>query len=157
MVATVTQRGFSKSCTLPKTGEIEKVIALIIGGGDGAPPDVTLSDYQTVCRAYDKQQDLARAVSVVVEYTCSGHASCPAGRVLEQIESECIAGQWTNSVLGSTAGVHSPTIDHEATLTTTTREDCSFCLSPYLASHRSLTTDIITHCVGESVHDTLSA
>ncbi|CAI8036485.1 CUB and sushi domain-containing protein 3, partial [Geodia barretti] len=83
--------------------------------------------------------------SVVVHYTCSGHNSCPPGTAVEQIESGCESGRWSNRVEGSTSFTRSQTT--EASLSTTAREDCSACLSPELASELGITTDSVTHCV----------
>ena len=142
----VLQGGYSQDCTPPTAADLENVLKTIIGGANStAVPVVT--DFQTVCRAYSKQKDLLRAVSVVVEYKCSGHENCPEGMVLEQIESECVNERWSSSVLGNNEGIRSTTT--EASLTTPTRENCSLCLSPELANQMITTTiDVVTHCVG---------
>ena len=122
---------------------------IIIGGVDSSAstPSIMLSAFKVVCRVHGEQRDLLRAVSVVVEYSCSSNSNCPAATALEQIESECIRGQWSSSALGGTANIRS--INPEANLKTNTRDDCSHCLSPQLASDFSLTTDSVTHCRGE--------
>ena len=58
--------------------------------------------FHPVCLAFDNVQDHYRAVSVLVEYTCTGNPSCPSGTAVEQIESECSNGDWSNVVQGST-------------------------------------------------------
>ena len=148
-VVTAIERSASQDCVPPSTTDLEIVLGLIIGGVDSAvTPNITLSDFKIVCRVHGEQRDLLRAVSVVVEYTCSSHANCPAATALEQIESECINGQWSSNELGSPANIRST--NPEANLATVTKGDCSHCISPQLASKFSLTTDNITHCRGES-------
>ena len=79
------------------------------------------------CLAFGYQKDLYRAVSVVVEYTCSGNSNCPVGSVMEQIESECEDGDWclVSSVQGSVEDTRSQS--PLADFSTEMREDCSFC------------------------------
>ncbi|CAI8041021.1 Sushi, von Willebrand factor type A, EGF and pentraxin domain-containing protein 1, partial [Geodia barretti] len=79
---------------------------------------------------------------------CTDHFNCQRGNgnVVEQIESGCESGQWSNRVEGSTEPtliVHKPL----SSLSTTAREDCSACVSPELASELGITTDSVTHCV----------
>ena len=141
--------GFSQDCTPPETKDLKILLEDIIGGGNSAAtPNITLADFKVVCRSYGKQQDLLRAVSVVIEYICSGHDNCPvAAPALEQIDFECIRGQWSNSVLGMTANTRST--NPEASFTTTSREDCAQCIAPELAKKFSFITDSITHCRGQ--------
>ena len=139
------------SCPSPTNAELEEVIGLIILAGDNAAaPDVELIDYEIVCSAFGEQEGLLRQVSVVVEYTCTGHGNCLSGTVIEQIESQCNGGSWSNNVGGSTDDVllESPT----ATLTTPGRDDCAFCLSPDKAESVELNAPVPddgTHCVGQ--------
>ena len=139
-------------CPEPQVTDIETVIADIIVAGDAsAPPDITLLNSNVVCRAFGEQQGLLRGVSVVVEYTCTGHSDCQTDTVLEQIESGCPSGNWTNSVGGTTATnfIRSP-LDGSS-LSTTAREDCSRCFSTQLANDAGVSTDPVTHCVGEYI------
>ncbi|CAI8036469.1 Sushi, von Willebrand factor type A, EGF and pentraxin domain-containing protein 1 [Geodia barretti] len=133
-------------CSYPSSTELESVIAAIIASGDAAAePTITLLDFNPVCRSFTDRQDLLRGVSVVVQYTCSGHSNCRSGTVVEQIESGCERGKWSIRVEGSTSFTRSEST--EASLSTTAREDCSACVSPELASSLGVTTDSVTHCV----------
>ena len=140
-------------CMSPTTSDLQSVISAIITAGDVvAPPQITLLNFAVVCRAFAQQQDFLRSVSVVVEYTCTGHPNCPSGAIVEQIESGCEGGSWSNTVEGSSDPTEIRTQSPEATLSTTaSREDCSLCLSTQLAENLGLgiTTDPVTHCIGE--------
>ena len=136
-----------QECSFPTNDDLEQVIANIIQTGDSSTPDVNVTRFHPVCLAFGVQQDHYRTVSVVVEYTCSGNANCPSGTAVEQIESECDSGIWSNIVLGSVLDTRS--VPPDASFTTTTRKDCSFCLSPELASSIGVTTNNVTHCIGE--------
>ena len=154
VVATVAGICSCQRCTLPTNGDLEDVIAEIIGSDDSSStPNVTvMSSPHPVCLAFDDVQDRYRAVSVLVEYTCNGNPSCPSGTVVEQIESQCDSGVWSNIVQGSTEFSRSPT--PEASFSTSTRQDCVFCVSPdlNLEAGLSFSPDSVTHCVGESLN-----
>ena len=142
-----------ESCTLPTTEDLEDVIADIIEADDSSStPTVNVMSFHPVCLAFDDVQDRYRAVSVLVEYRCTGNPSCPSGTVVEQIESECSNGVWSNTVQGSPEFTRSPT--PEANFSTSTRQDCAFCVSPELVKEAplSLSPDNVTHCVGESLN-----
>jgi hypothetical protein len=153
LVAVVVGSGYSQFCTIPTEESLKRdleqdVIPLIIQAGDAsAAPTVNVSRLRIVCLRFYEQQDLLRGLSVVVQYNCTGHFNCPSGTVVEQIESGCEGGQWSNRVEGSTSFTRSQTT--EASLSTTAREDCSACVSPELASTLGVTTDTVTHCVGK--------
>ena len=138
-------------CASPTHSGLESVIASIIQGEDtsGTAAVIELMDFQVVCRAFSARQGFLRAVSVVVQYSCSGNANCPSGTVTEQIETECEDGRWDNSVNGIRDHIRSMTT--EASLTTATRDDCIVCISPEIneAEDFRLDTDSVTHCVGE--------
>ena len=137
-----------QDCSFPTNDDLEEVISEIIATGDSsADVVINVMRFHPVCLAFGAQQDRYRLVSVVVEYTCSGHDDCPSGTAVEQIESECNSGEWSNTVQGSVLDTRS--VPPDANFTTTTREDCSFCLSPELASSIGPTTDSVTHCVGK--------
>ena len=133
-----------QKCTLPTNEELQVVIADIIDGS--STPTVDVMSFHPVCLAFDDVQDRYRAVSVVVNYTCTDNPSCPSGNVVEQIESECDNGVWSNVVRGSTHSTRSQTT--EATFSTSTREGCSLCVSTELGDFLFLITDSVTHCVG---------
>ena len=144
-----------QDCSFPTNDDLEEVIANVIRSGDSpTPPTVTVARFHPVCLAFGAQQDRYRLVSVVVEYTCSGNTNCLSGTAVEQIESECDSGVWSNTVQGSTENTRS--VPPDASFNTTTREDCSFCLTAELANNIiSVTTNNVTHCVGECITDYL--
>ena len=142
-------------CPSPTRSQLENVIGPIIEAGDTSETAVVeLIDFHIVCRAFTRQQDRLRYVSVVVQYSCTGHVNCPSGTVTEQIEAACFGDeQWTlYDVETSYDNIRSTTT--EANLTTTTRYDCVVCLSPELiqadSQFSTYITDHVTHCVGES-------
>ena len=151
LVAVVVGTGYSQDdCSPPGRSDLESVITAIILTGDSAePPQIILSNFNVVCRAFSQQQDLLRVVSVVVEYTCTGHSNCQSGTVVEQIESGCQSGSWSNIVFGSSEPSEIVSVPNGATFSTTARDDCSLCLSTQLATGQGIPTDTVTHCVGE--------
>ena len=147
-------------CAFPTNGDIETVIAGIIQAGDSPDaPDINVVSFRPLCLAFGVERDRYRGVSVLVEYTCTGNPNCPSGTPLEQIESECgtLNGVWSASVQNTFENTRrtNPT----ATLSTNTREDCSFCLSPTLATRISLMHPIFPddehHCIRELLHGLL--
>ena len=154
IVAAVALISSCQECLFPTHGDLENVIEAIIATGENpAAPTVTVLGFQEVCLAFGVERDRYRGVSVVVRYTCTGTAKCPQGTVEEQIESGCVNGAWSNIVEGSTDNTRSE--NNEANFSTTTREDCSFCVSAELAPSYSLITDNVTHCVGELITSVL--
>ena len=150
VVATVVGICSCHNCTLPTNTDLEVVIRDIIEVNDSSStPTVNVIGFHPVCLAFDDVQDHYRAVSVVVAYNCSGNTGCPPGTAVEQIESECDNGEWSNVVQGNTDFTRSQTT--EASFSTSTRQDCALCVSPELGDVLSLTTDSVTHCVGEYV------
>ena len=148
VVATVVGICSCQKCILPTNGDLEDVIRNIIQNDDNSStPTVYVMSFHPVCLAFDDVQDHYRAVSVLVEYRCTNNSNCPSGTVVEQIESECDNGVWSNVVLGSTE--HTRSQPTEASFSTSTRENCSLCVSPELGVNTFLTTDNVTHCVGE--------
>ena len=143
--------GNCQDCSYPTNDDVEGVIRKIITSSQESPanPSVNINQFHVICLAFGYQKDLYRAVSVVVEYTCSGNSNCPVGSVVEQIESECDDGDWSlvSSVQGSIEDTRSQS--PLADFSTEMREDCSFCLSPELAGRVSLITDLNTHCIGK--------
>ena len=150
-LAVVVGIGYCQPCSPPTVSDLETVIAAIIQTGDASTvPNITIADFEVVCRAFSQKQDLLRGVSVVVQYTCSGHGNCPMGTATEQIESGCsTTGSWTNNVAGVTDPTHLRTTNPIATLSTPARDDCHSCFSQILAADFDFTTDNVTHCVGE--------
>ena len=123
------------------------IIDIFRADDSSSTPNINVMHIHPVCLAFNDVQDRYHAVSVLVEYTCFGHNSCPSGTAVEQIESECDNGVWSNAVQGSPEYTRSQTT--EANFSTFTREDCAFCVSPELGDVLSLTTDSVTHCLGE--------
>ena len=138
-----------RDCAFPTNDNVESVISLIISRADSpTTPAVTVLEFRPLCLAHSQQRNRYRFFSVLVRYTCEGtNANCPSGTALEQIESQCKNGEWSNNVQGSVENTRRT--DPTATLSTTTREDCRFCVSTDLAGTLSLTTDDVTHCAGE--------
>ena len=136
-----------QDCTYPTNDDLKDVIKLKSEYRDNSTaPTIDVITFHPVCLAFSEKQGFYRSVSVVVQYTCSGHANCPSTDAEEQIESDCINGRWSKNVLYFSLNTSS--IATLANFSTTTREDCAFCLSPELANRFSLATDTVTHCVG---------
>ena len=148
LVAAVAGMCSCQDCALPTNHDLEVVIEGILTSGDSpTPPVINVTSFHPVCLAFSQEQDRYRFVSVVVEYTCTGN-TCPSGTAVEQVESQCsVSGMWSNSVQGSTENTR--TVNPQASFSTTTREDCAFCLSPERSG--TLSTDDVTHCVGECI------
>ena len=152
LITVLTAAGASGQMDCPKITEavLKTVIARVIPVGDStSTPTVDVLDFHPVCLAYSQERDRYRFVSVVVEYTCTGNPRCPSGTAVEQFDSQCSGGTWSSIVLGDIDNTR--TVNPRADFSTTTREDCAFCLSPVTASSFSLTTDPVTHCVGEYI------
>ena len=150
VVAVVVGTGYCQSCSPHTASDLETVLEYIIQSGDASTvPVINLMNFNVVCRTFSQEEDLLNKVSVVVEYTCSGHSNCPSGTVREQIESDCRSGSWNNSELGITNTTLTRRTTPIATLSTTAREDCNDCVSPTAAAESVITPDPVTHCVGE--------
>ena len=137
-------------CAFPTNSDIESIIGDALQNADTpAEPTIALmGDFHVVCLAFSRQKDRYRAISVLVQYTCDGSSNCPSGTVTEQFEAECNSNnEWTNNVLGDTTRTR--TMSPSATTSTQRREDCSFCASPEKVMGLGITTDAVTHCVGE--------
>ena len=140
-----------QQCLFPTNDDLELVIArIILVENSPSPPTINVIRFHPVCLAFGEQQDRYRSVSVVVEYTCSGNTNCPPGTVVEQIESECNGGVWSDTTMIGIVGNSRP-VFNEANFTTTTREDCSVCLFQELEEENPITIDSVTHCLGECI------
>ena len=137
-------------CALPTDSEIEAVLREIIPTGDSpSTPDINVISFTPRCLAVSQQRDRYRAISILVNYTCTGNTLCPAGGMgEEQIESECVNGVWSNEVLGS-AEFTRDISPEDASASVPTRQDCAFCASPTLAMASEIQSDDVYHCVGE--------
>ena len=150
LVAAVAGICSCQDCTLPTDNDVKGVIEdIILLSGHNLRPTIDVMMIHPVCLAFSATQDRYRYVSVVVKYTCTGNTNCPSSTAVEQIESECINGMWSNSAAGNTQDIRS--VPTQAGFLTATRENCTICLSPELitASGIPLPTDHVTHCVGE--------
>ena len=138
-------------CAFPTNSDIESIMDSALRSADSpADPTITLvGGFHTVCLAFSRQKDRYRAISVLVQYTCVGSSNCPSGTVTEQFEAQCNDNnnEWTNRVLGDIENIRTPS--PSATISTLRREDCSFCASPDKVMGSGVTTDAVTHCVGE--------
>ena len=138
-------------CPLISVSAAETVIAGILTTGENSQsPTVDVENFDILCLAQSTERNRYRGVSLLVEYTCTGNANCPTGIALEQIESECVNGVWSNSVLGVTDFTRT-THPHLAPQNATVA-NCAFCLSPDLAATFSLTSDILSHCTGKKLN-----
>ena len=138
-----------QKCTLPTNSDLEEVIKDIIETDDNSTrPFVNVMSFHPVCLAFDDMKDLYRVVSVIVNYTCTDNPSCPSGTAVEQIECRCHNGVWISVVPGPELTRSQTT---EASFSTSTRENCSFCMSPELEATvgLALRTDSVTHCTGD--------
>ena len=134
---------------------LEDVIMNNIPTGDNpVTPTVDVLRFHPVCLAHGQERDSYRYVSVVVEYTCTGNTNCPSGTAVEQFESDCDAGTWSHLV--SDIGRKVRTVNPTANFSTTTRENCAFCISPDIAAGFGIVSDTVTHCVGKFVMSTPS-
>ena len=139
-------------CSFPTNDDLELVIATLVAESP-SPPTINVIRFHPVCLAFSRQQDRYRFVSVVVEYTCSGNTNCPPGTVVEQIESECNGGVWSDISMIAIIGNSRP-VFNEANFTTTTREDCSVCSFQEMNVEDNdipIIPDSVTHCLGECI------
>ena len=137
-------------CALPTGSEIETVLIDIIAVGDSSStPDIDVISFTPRCLAVSEQRDRYRAISILVNYTCTGNTLCPDGDIgEEQIESDCVNGVWSNVVLGGTDFTRDATPE-DAPASDPTRRDCAFCASPDLAMANGIQSDDVYHCIGE--------
>ena len=147
-------------CAFPTEDDIRGIIAnSFVTGENPVAPTVILVQrpdepypFHPVCLAHSMQRNRYRAISVVVEYYCTGDQTCTEERRTEQFETECASDGniWTNNILdinGANTRTESPIAD----FTTTLRNDCSFCASPDIASQSNApTSEATTHCLGET-------
>ena len=139
-------------CAYPTRTDLASVIQNTLRSGDAASNhDINVTAFHPLCLAYSAQKHRYRGISVLINYTCRGPATCPRGEsAIEQFESECEDGRWSNRILG-TFSAGSRTIEPTASFSTTLREDCAFCFSPELGREVGAPTapDAVTHCAGE--------
>ena len=135
----------SMDCSVPTASDIANVITDIIEDS----PAISVVELRPLCLAHGRLRGSYRYVSVLVKYTCSGSSHCPTqSPAVEQFESQCIEGAWSNTVAYSTNNTR--TANPTANFSTIARNDCSVCLSQELidASPYPFTTHTSTHCVG---------
>ena len=115
------------NCPLPTNSELENAFGLVIRSDDNPEqPQITLLNVQYVCRAFSRERDRYRYVSVLAEYMCEGNTLCPDDTVTEQLDILCFNGTWSQGNMIFSIRTQSPT----ATFSTELREDCVFCVSP---------------------------
>ena len=142
-------------CDLPTSSDLKDVITeALIFGDNPTTPNISVTNFHSVCLAHGQERDRYRYLSVVVEYTCINSGNCPSSSAVEQFETECDGGMWDYEVLSSS--INTRTQNPTANFSTTTRGDCLLCLSPELASGSSLITDDLTHCVRKFHNSTLN-
>ena len=134
-------------CAFPNATVLESVYNstnLDFGEGSGSP-SVNVTNFHPVCLAHSLERDLYRYASFVLEYAITNcyNEACPTETQVEQIDIACVGGVWMRQGLMN---------DTMATFSTTTKEDCAFCVSPQLISNvgASIVADNITHCVGKT-------
>ena len=136
-------------CAYPTRTDLASVIQNTLRSGDAASyHDIIVTAFRPLCLAYSAQKYRYRGISVLVNYTCR---TCPrGGSAIEQFESECEDGRWSNRILG-TFSAGSRTTAPTASFSTPLREDCAFCFSPELGRVVGAPTvpDAVTHCAGE--------
>ena len=151
LIVVLTAGGVSGQMDCPEITEtaLKDVIGNNIPTGEHPhTPTIDVLSFHPVCLAYSPERDHYRFVSVVVEYTCTGHVNCPSGTAVEQFDSQCSGGTWSHSVLSDVDNIR--TVNPTANFSTTAREDCAFCFSPATVTGLGSTrvTDTVTHCVG---------
>ena len=138
-----------QDCAYPTGSDVKNIISqnIIFPTEDNSSTlTIKVSSIHLVCLAHSVERDRYRFISFLAQYSCSGNVNCPSGIVLEQFESECIR-EWSHVVLGSTE--YTRTTDPIANISTSTREDCAFCISPtHSFTVFGLPTDPLTHCSG---------
>ena len=137
-------------CAFPTGSEIQAVLRELIEVGESpSPATIDVISITPRCLAASQQRDRYRAISVLVNYTCTGNILCPDGdRGEEQIESDCVNGEWIHTVFGS-ADLTRDATPEDVPASVPTRRDCAFCVSPALAVVVGLQSDDVYHCVGE--------
>ena len=140
-------------CAFPTRNDLTSVIQSYLRSGDASSlHDINVTASRPLCLAHSAQRHRYRGISVLVEYTCRGPATCPGdgGPIVWQLDAACVDGEWSNRILGSTSDF--PTTSPAANFSTPLREDCAFCLSPELAGDIGAPlTDTKTHCLGKLV------
>lgn len=142
-------------CASPTKVDLQGVIKEVIKLGDNSSdPTIVVTNFHILCRAFAEIEDQLRFVSVWVQYTCTGNTNCPLGSPPEQIESECKDGAWHHVLWNTPSYSRSQTT--KASLSTSTREDCLFCVSPELLiiadQQDFLVVNITTHCISKYIH-----
>ncbi len=102
---------------------------------DGTAPSVQLLEFNTVCLTQGSRSGFYSFTSIVARYMNSDGTEATV-----QVDYQCIANAWSQTILGSSGVV---TTSPNATLATTPRNDCGACASP-----STFPSDAINHCVG---------
>ena len=118
----------------------------VVSGDPSAPVTVQVHATHVVCLRSGRTRDTFSAVSVIVNYTCTGPPSaseCTGNPTLSQFEFECVRTSWSASVGGSAANII--TTPPDGSFSTPRRSDCGVCVSPMRASFSGLTNNS-QHC-----------
>ena len=117
----------------------------------GSRPNVRIHDFNYVCLASGKFRNTFRGLSVVVSYDCSGNILCPSASPVSQFDFTCgLNGMWSDIVFSTAAYSRRDVAD--ADLTTLSRTNCSFCVTPHHQMNILLPYDTLTHCIGMLTH-----
>ncbi len=154
-------------CTIDQLEDITELTTLVqnvfTGGDQSTPPNIDINAQQIVCLAAAVDRDRYRYASVVIDYFCNGGLSAISplqvpGNVCNanftsQFDFECNQAdqQWISpTTLSMFVGGVSFFNPSDASLSTSLRVDCSFCVDPdpSVAENLLLTVDNITHCAG---------
>ena len=142
--------------TLPDPTILENLIRNSIAGSEGSSPPASLAvnvrKFNYVCLVSGVFRDTFKRLSVVVSYDCSGSTLCPSASPVSQFDFTCNSeGLWEDDIFGTSDFSRRDTAD--ASLTTPSRTNCSFCIAPShpvltFVAGISLPYDETTHCIG---------
>ena len=102
-----------------------------------SPESVLLLDFKTVCLAPGPMKDMYLFTSIIIRYKTINDTEFTI-----QVHYQCIDGEWSTDVLGSSNFTVSSTFN--GTLNTTLRTDCVACLDPKIEPNVSTE----EHCAG---------
>ena len=130
-------------------GTLEREMAeLLLANNNSTPPAVTVLRNHTVCLSAGPTRGSISSISLVIEYNCTGSATCsPGGSAVEQYDFGCNnQSQWSFVQFGDVE--HGRTIDPTANFVTSPRTDCGACFPVHPNPEDPPTIDPVTHCHG---------
>ncbi len=154
-------------CTLDQLEDITELTTLVqtvlVGGEAPTLPNIDINAQQIVCLAAAEVRDQYRYASVVIDYFCDGDLSAisplqvPCNtNFTSQFDFECnnmgaMGHQWISTATLLMSGGVNFFNPSDASLSTSLRVDCSFCVDPdpSVAEMLLLPVDNITHCAGD--------